>query len=141
MPVSYAAIFPDLVGAAPRAIVLHAAIDVVRYFHIDVDVIELSQWKVFNEPPRLPAIVADCDASIVAVDYQVAVKRMDPECVMIRVYTVARRDVRELFASIGAHGKICLQTVESILVLGIDANIGEVEGALVDVPALVDHLP
>src|SRR5262249_28021358 len=83
-------IFVDRAGAgqrltrpAPRAVVLHAAVDAVRLLGIDGDMIELTDSDGIEVVPMIGAIIGGVEAAVAADNLMPAVARVDPPGVMI----------------------------------------------------------
>src|SRR5438067_445939 len=71
--------------ADPRAVVLQAAVDLVRVLVVGADVIELANRKVVCLPPPVGAVIAVPQAAIVAADNGLGVVGVDPDVVPVAV--------------------------------------------------------
>ena len=71
--------------AAPAAVVLQPAADVVRLPHVGADCVELAERHRFMSSHVVALVVADIEAAIVADDKMLAVARIDPDRVVVAV--------------------------------------------------------
>ena len=76
----------------PRTIVLHSAVHVVGLRIVDGDVVELTDGEVVHEGPVVPAVTADVQPPVVAVDEVVGVRGVNVQGVVIRVHPAVRQD-------------------------------------------------
>src|SRR5262245_30190787 len=74
-----------LARAAPTAVILQSAANVVRLSHVHGDRVELRRRDVVDEFPSRGLVVADIQTAVVADDQVVGVIRIDPQCVVIAV--------------------------------------------------------
>ena len=99
-------VFPAAAGDAarirrvadPRAVVLQAAVDVVRAIHVDAHVVELRDRQVVGLPPAIAAVVRIPEAAVVAGDEVVGVVGIDPDVVPVAVAAAA--DAAEALAAV-----------------------------------------
>src|SRR5208283_1008691 len=102
-------ILPAAIGDAGRilgiadkgAIVLEAAVDLVRIGHVRTDVIELRNGQIVGLPPGVAAVVGIPDAAIVAGDEVIGIVGIDPDVVEIAVGAAA--DTAETLTAVVAH--------------------------------------
>src|SRR5262249_44757951 len=84
---------------APDGVVLKAAVDVVRFAHIERDAVELPQGNVVESHPCARAVAGYPDSAVVTENEEVRVARIDPHRVMIDV-DVARSVATECLAAV-----------------------------------------
>ena len=92
-------VFPARIGDAagigriahPRAVVLQAAIDVIRIGVVHADVIELRDRQIHLVLPARAAVLAAPQAAVVAGKHDVGIRRIDPDLVKIAVRCVGDR--------------------------------------------------
>ena len=67
-------------GAGPLhgAVVLQAAVHIVREIHVEADRVELGQWNVVGVIPILAAVVGNAHAVVVTQQHVLGVLRIDP---------------------------------------------------------------
>ena len=109
----------------PGSVVLQTAVDVVRIFGCNRDVIELAQGQRVEMVPAIAAIVGGVDASIDTDDHVSAVARIDPQRVSIGVHPASERG----FEGQSAIARFELRNAEQIdllFVARVDANDAEV---------------
>src|SRR5204863_5959488 len=90
-------ILPGRVGDAagprrvthPGAVVLQAAVHLVRVLVVDAHVIELRDGKVVALPPAVAAVVGNPQAAVVSADDMLRILRIDPEIVPVAVRAAA----------------------------------------------------
>src|SRR5207237_4824619 len=86
-------VLPALVGdaarirrvARPGAVVLEAAVHLVRVLCVHAHVVELRDGKVVRLPPAAAAVVGHPEAAVVAAEDVLRVRRVDPEIVPVAV--------------------------------------------------------
>ena len=119
--------------ALEGAVVLRAAVDVVRRRHVDLDGVELPHRLRVDTPPRLAVVVARIESAVVSDHDPPRHLRIDPHRVVIDVH-VARHDVLPRLAAVfGAHQRDP-RDVDPVGVQGVDLHQPEV------VPVGVDDL-
>ena len=59
---------PEVGRSCPRPIVLHAAIDIVRYFVVYIDVVKLTYSDSFCKKPGFTHVSRHVQSSVVAID-------------------------------------------------------------------------
>ena len=120
------------------AVVLLAAIDVVRETVIGVHAVELGCRLVLLGGPGLTAVQRDVRAAVVRVDQVVAVGRIDP---LIVVVAVRRTHAGKCLAAVNRFHCRGAQHPYHVGVLRVREHLGVVPGPVPDPPRLVDHLP
>src|SRR5579863_6828286 len=88
--------------AQPGTVVLQATINLVRIAVIDADMVELRHGKVAGLPPLGAAVVGVPDATVVAGDDVLGVRRVNPKIVDIAVHAREAADGTETPARIVA---------------------------------------
>ena len=137
--VADAAVLPNRRRAAPTAVVLQAAVDVIGHVAVDSHVIELRQRQIGAEAPRMTAVLARVDAAVVAEHHAARVLRVDPQRVMIGVGFVPTDERRERPAAVGRDVDDRVQVVEALAVVRVDAQVTEVERPRRDAVVPVDR--
>jgi hypothetical protein len=75
----------SLAWTTPRSVILQTTVNVVRFPHVHANRIKLRGGNSVDELPVLALIVANVHAAIVADQQVVAVRRIDPDRVVIDV--------------------------------------------------------
>ena len=142
-----AARIPDLGGAAPGAVVLEAAVDIVGQIIVDIDVIKLRDWQILNKAEGRALIARNADTAVVAEDQMIGIGRIDPHRVIVDMQGVAGGATRDcgqplkFLAAVDRARDKGENIVERVRVLGIDLNLRVVEGAIGDIEMGVDRPP
>src|SRR5262245_10971287 len=108
-----------LTRAAPTAVILQAAANVVRLSHVHGDRVELRRRNVVDELPSRGLVVADIQTAVVADNQVVSVIRIDPQRVVIAVRDALNH--LESFAAVGGFVEGSAAGVDDLVVLGVDA--------------------
>ena len=146
-PIAAIKIFPAVIGDAarifavthPAAVVLQAAIDLIRVLVVDGDVVELADRQVARMPPFAAAIIADPHAAIVGTDQMLGVLGVHPHIVPIGMAAAGR--VGEALAGIVRHDHAQVHLEHAIGVGGINHQLLEIEGTPHHVAAAVARFP
>ncbi len=147
MQVANATNIKGLGGPAPGAVVLQAAINVVRMRVIHSDMIELSQRQVLDKAPGIAAIAGDGYAAIVAGNHVPGIGRVDPPGMGVDMNRLPRRaavngsKVVERPATINGTTHAAFHVVHRIGVLGIDIQQRVIKGPHRHVGVFIDGLP
>src|SRR5690606_3365257 len=121
-------VVPDGARAAPAAVVLQAAADVVRLLHVGADRIELPDSHQRDRFPRLSLVVRDVEPAVVAEEDVVVVLRIDPDRVMVAVADAA--DTRPCPAAIGRLEERRAALVDDLRIRRIDTDLAVVHPAV-----------
>ena len=125
-----------------RVVVLQAAVDVVRIGHVKIHIVKLLDRDVGDEGPVVALVPSGIQATVVAEDHVVRIGGVDPEVVVIHVNTGVVFDLhrkrREGVAAVGRAVDGPGDQVHGLVVVGVDAKLAVVHGALVE---FVDALP
>ena len=132
---------PHRHGAEPRAVVLEAAVDVEGRLHVHRDVVELGQREVLDEAPSAASVVGDRDSAVLAQDHEAAVVGVNPELVHVAVDRLAGHHRAEVPSRVLADLDCAVKAVQAVLVGGIDAEVGVVEGSGGHASAVADRAP
>src|SRR5262249_23638756 len=127
-----------LAGAAPIAVVLQAAANVVGLSHVSRDRVELRRRDGVDELPRRGLVVTDIQTAVVADDQVVGVIRIDPQRVVIAVRDAL--DHLERLAAVGGFMEWGAAGVDDLVVLGVDANLAVIHRAVVVVARVAPGL-
>src|SRR6202023_2576934 len=132
LPVDVAdgAVLPHRAGAAPGAVVLQAAIDVVGHVHVHRDVVVLAERQVGGELPGVAAVVADAHAAVLAGDEVAPIVRIDPHGVIVAVDVAGVAQGVERLGAVVGDPQAGGQAVDPVRPLRIDADVGVVERPL-----------
>jgi hypothetical protein len=141
VPVADAGGFPGRVRPFPRAVVLHAAVDVVRGLVVDGDVVVLRERQRGHEAPRRAAVLALRHAAVVADEDVRGVRGVDPHRVIVGVDFRERDHGPERLAAVVRDGDQREDVVDAVRILRVDADVGVVERAVGDVVLGVDRRP
>ena len=125
--------------AAPRAVVLQTAADVVRLLIVVVDVIELRERKALDDLKVLTAVVAHLPAAVGALQNAPRINRVNPHGLVIAVHTTTNGG--EVAPAVVGEVQPARQRPHAVGVLGVHANVRVVERPEVDVAVVVDHAP
>ena len=124
---------PHVGRCLPRAIVLQAAVDVVRHVVVDVDVVELADGKIVDEAPRLATVPADVDAAVVSVEDEIRIVRVLVPGMVVRVRSAVGQDHLEGPSPVGALAHHAVEVEQAVRVLRIGVDLGIVEWPVADV--------
>ena len=124
---------PHVGGRLPRAVVLQAAIDVVRHVVVDVDVVELADGQVVDEGPSLAPVATDVDAPVISVEDEIRVVRILIPRVVVRMRPAVGEDDLERPSPVGALAHHAVEVEEAVRVLGIGVDLGIIERPVADV--------
>ena len=116
---------PRTARATPAVIVLHAAADVVRRFHVEPDAVEQAYRQIRDEGPGSRPVIRNRDAAVVALDHVIGVRGIDPERVQIVVNHQRRIGLPEAPA-IHGHLEADATHVDAIGTVRVDAHLAEV---------------
>ena len=83
--ISNARIAACLAGPCPRAVILQAAVNVIRFAHVCRDRIKLRGHNRVDEFPGVTLVITHVQAAIISNAQVFAVLRIDPDRVMIAV--------------------------------------------------------
>ena len=127
-PVAVVHIFPlmicDSAGilriAHPRAVVLKAAVNAIRIFAIQTDVIKLRDGKVFAFPPFASAIVGIPHAAIVSGKDRFRIGWVDPDIVRVPVASLKAADDRETLAAVFTQNQRAIRLENAVGIFRID---------------------
>ena len=89
--------------------------------------------------PGLAAVPGGVDAAIVAFDQAIGITRIDPQCVMIRMYAAAD-DARGLAPVVGKHD-VEREEIDLVLVIGRNQEMPEIERTRVQQVVVADLCP
>ena len=128
-------IFPTAVGdaarigavAGPGAVVLQAAIDLIRVLVVDADVIEFRNRQGLVLGPAIGPVGADPQATVITDHHVLGVGRVDPHGVVVAVRALG--DGRETLAAVFAGDQRQIGLEHTLGVLRIDDQAGEIERA------------
>ena len=143
MQVTDTGVLPHLGRAPPGAVILQAAIDVVRVIVIDRNMVELGERHVAHKTPCFTAVMRYSQAAVVADDNVTGIVRVDPERMVIdvqRVAGLATIDDRVQFeglAAVDRHAQACCNIVESIGIRRIGCEFRVIKGANGDIVGFV----
>src|SRR5262249_47700086 len=121
----------DHAGAAPAAVVLQAAVDVVVPPRVHIDVVELADRHLIEEVPVGHAVVGDVVAAGAADEHVAAVLRVDPQRVLVggapaAAGAAAAPNPAERFAAVGGAVDRHAEGVDVLVVAGVHADLAEV---------------
>ena len=122
--------------AHPGPVVLHAPIHVVGLGVVHGDVIKLAHRQIVDERPVVPAVAAEVQPTVVAVDEVVGVGRVDVQRVVIWVHAAVRQNHLKRPSAIGGLGDHAPQAEHVVLVRRVGVNLCVVEGAVAHVAVL-----
>ena len=108
---------------------------------INVDMIELREWQILDESPGLTPVERERDPAIVSQDQSTTVRGVNPQFVDVPVNEGARHDGTERSTLVLADGDPAVQGVDAVLVGGIDADVGVVEGPRRHAALVADRAP
>ena len=128
--------FPD-----PGGVVLQAAIDMVRVGVVEAHMVELRDGEVIGLPPLVGAVVRDPQSAVVAGEYMLRIARVDEHIVHVAVHADEAADRAEALAAILAEDHRSVGLKDSLGVLRIDDQIGEIKRPPDHPLALVAQLP
>ena len=111
----------------PRTVVLHSAVHVVGLGIVDGDVVELTDGEVVHEGPIVPAVTADVQPPVVAVDEVVGVRGVNVQGMVIRMHPAVRQDDVKRTATVRRLRHHAPQAVDVVLVGRIAVDLGVVE--------------
>ena len=124
---------PDVGRCLPGAVVLKAAVDVVRHVVVDIDVVELADRKVPDKGPGLASVAADVDAPVVSVEDEIGILGVLVPSVVVRVCSAVREDHLKRPASVRALADHAVQVEQAVRVLRVGMNLRIVERAVSNV--------
>ena len=114
-----------LTRPAPAAVVLQAAVDVVKRLpHVRRDRVVLRDGEVGNEVDGATTIVTDVDAAVAADDEMIGIRRIDPHRVMIGVRRTG--GIPESATAIGRDLQRHPHEIHAIGIRWIDPNLAHV---------------
>ena len=122
--------------AHPGPVVLHAPIHVVGLGVVHGDVVKLAHRQVVDERPVVPAVAAEVQPTVVAVDEVVGVGWVDVQRVVIWVHAAVRQNHLKCPTAIGGLGDHAPQAKHVVLVRGVGVDLGVVKGTVADVAVL-----
>ena len=114
--------------AAPGLVVLEPAVDVVGLAHVHRQVVELADRQVVEEVPGRGMVVAEIHAAVAAGQHPVAVLGIDPHGVEVGMQVLAAAGP-ERAAGVVGDPQVDPQQVDAPVVVGLDADLAEVERA------------
>ena len=117
----------------PGTVVLHPSVHVVGLRIVDCDVVKLTHGKVVHKGPVVPAVAADVESPIVAVDEVIGVGGVNVQGVMIRVHPTIWQDDVKRAATVRRLRHHAPQAVDVVLVGRIAVDLGVVERTVSDV--------
>ena len=123
----------------PRAVVLHASVDVVGLLVVDGDVVELADREVVHEHPILPSVTADVQAPVVAVDQIVRIVGVDEQGVVVGVHAAVGQNHVPRRPAIRRLGDHAPEAEYVVLVGRACMDFGVVERTVADVRVLALH--
>ena len=128
-----------LARAAPGAVVLQAAAQVIRHLKVVRHVVELRERDVVEDVERPAGVVRDLEPAVVTEQDAVRIGGIDPHRLVIAVR--GRADAREVPAAVLGLVQAARQRVHRVRVLRVHADVGVVERPEVDVAVAAHRLP
>src|SRR5262245_26857480 len=113
--------------AAPGAVVLQSAVNLVIQAAIQRDVVKLAQGHEVQMIPMLAGIIGDVIAAVIAVDHVTTVTRIDPQCVMVGVDPAVAAGPERL-AAVGRVDHVDAANPYVLVVGRIDTDQREIHG-------------
>ncbi len=126
--------------AAPGAVILKPAVNIVGSLHVVTHMIELAEGQVFHEPPAFASVIADDDPAVIPDNHRLT-RRVNPHRVIIRMGLLEHGKRRECFSSILADSELGGKKVEDVIIDRVDPNSAVIERPVVDVLIAVDSRP
>src|SRR5262249_21785939 len=123
----------------PGAVVLKAAVDAVGRARVGSDTIELADWQVADGPPGAAAVTRVVEAAVVSEQHVARVGGVDPHGVVVGV-DGAPGGAGEGAAPVTRAAQRDAQHPEVVGVIGVDADLAEVEWARAEVVHLAPRL-
>ena len=108
-----------------RAVVLQAAVDVVRLSHIHIDRVELTDRLSIELQPAGAAVIADIHSAVVAIEHTAWIFTINPPSMVVDMH-VRVIHAGEGLAAIGRGDQRHAQHIEAIGVVGRHAQLAKV---------------
>ena len=144
VPVQDALVAARSAGSPVRVVVLQSAVHVVRVGHVQVHVVELADGKVGQEAPVGAHVPRGVQAAVVPQDHVARVSGVDPQVVVVHVHAGVVLQLhgqrRERAAAVFGAVQGARHQVHALGVVGVDAKLAVVHGALVEVVDLGPRL-
>ena len=115
---------------ADGTVVLLARIQAVRELLVHCDAVKLGSRLVVLIGPGFAPIEADCSSTIVAIDHDVGVIRVEPDAVAI---AVGYPDFVESFAAINGFQQIDIVDVHCIFIFRVGGDVAIIPASLLQI--------